>query len=184
MLTIGMREEGRYTRGHAIAAYEVEDMGEGIYHLHVYDSNYPGQDKFVVFDTKEETWRYHTAADPTQTANDYPGDATSKTLGLKSQAARELDVYGCPFCPESSERASLHHPSRASGAKNTKKDQVAFTLDGEGELLIADAAGKRIGYDFAKNRFVNDLLASNSISKKENCSSKTMTRRGTPTMCW
>ena len=38
VLSIGMREDGRYTRGHAIAPYAVEDMGEGIYHLFVYDS--------------------------------------------------------------------------------------------------------------------------------------------------
>ena len=157
VLTIGMREEGRYTRGHAIAPYAVEDMGEGTYHLHVYDSNYPGQDKFVVFDTKEETWRYHTAADPTKTANDYVGDATSKTLGLKSQAARELPVYGCPFCPDSSERAALHHASHMSPVTKTKKDQVVFTLDGEGEYLITDPNGKRIGYDIAKNRSVNEI---------------------------
>jgi hypothetical protein len=157
VLTIGMREDGRYTRGHAIAPYAVEDMGEGIYHLLVYDSNYPGEKKFVVFDTKEETWRYHTAADPTKTANDYVGDATSKTLGLKSQAARELPFYGCPFCPDSSERAALHHASGKSGTTKTKKDQVVFMLDGEGEYLITDPSGKRIGYDMARNRSVNEI---------------------------
>jgi hypothetical protein len=155
VLSIGMREDGRYTRGHAISPYAVEDMGEGIYHLYVYDSNYPGDaTKVVIFDTKEETWRYHTAADPTTTANDYVGDATSQTLGLKSQAARELPVYGCPFCSDSSERASLHH---VSAVKKPKKDQVGFALDGEGEYLITDPNGKRIGYDFVKNRFVNEI---------------------------
>ena len=63
----------------------------------------------MVIDKGEETWRYHTAADPTKTASDYVGNATSQTLGLKSQAARELDSYGCPFCSDSNERASLHH---------------------------------------------------------------------------
>jgi hypothetical protein len=155
VLSIGMREDGRYTRGHAISPYAVEDMGEGIYHLYVYDSNYPGDaTKVVIFDTKEETWRYHTAADPTKTANDYIGDATSQTLGLKSQAARELPVYGCPFCSDSSERAALHH---VSAVKKPKKDQVGFALDGEGEYLITDPNGKRIGYDFAKNHFVNEI---------------------------
>src|SRR5437016_1570429 len=157
VLTIGMREDGRYTRGHAITPYAVEDMGESIYHLHVYDSNYPGQVKFVVFDTKEETWSYHTAADPTKTANDYVGDANSKTLGLKSQAAREFQEYGCPFCPDSSERAALHHGSRTTIPKKPKKDQVGFALDGEGEYMITDPNGRRIGYDFSKNRVVNEI---------------------------
>jgi len=82
------------------------------------------------------------------------GDASSHTLGLKSQAARELSVYGCPFCADSSERARLHH---GSSVKKPKKDQVGFALDGEGEYLITDPNGKRIGYDFAKNRFVNEI---------------------------
>jgi len=165
IFSIGMREDGRYTRGHAIAPYAVEDMGEGIYHVFVYDSNYPGDaNKFIIIDTKEETWRYHTASDPSKTANDYLGDATSQTLGLKSQAARELEVYGCPFCPDSNQRAALHHAPGAAAAKRTKKDQVTFTLDGEGEYMITDPAGKRIGYDFAKSRFVNEIPAADVIT--------------------
>jgi hypothetical protein len=153
-MSIGMREDGRYTRGHAITPYAVADMGEGIIHVFVYDNNYPKDDnKYLIIDTKEETWRYHTASDPTKTANDYVGGA-DQTLGLKSMASRELPVYGCPFCPDSSNRASLHHASRPAIAK---KDQVSFALDGEGEYLITDPGGKRIGYDFAKNRSVNEI---------------------------
>jgi hypothetical protein len=153
VMSIGMREDGRYTRGHAITPYGVEDMGDGEYHILVYDSNYKGESKYVELNAKEETWRYHTASDPTKTANDYVGDATTQTLGLKSQKARELDVYGCPFCSDSSERALLHHAS----AKKTKKDQVSFVLTGEGETLVTDPNGKRIGYDFAKNRLINEI---------------------------
>jgi hypothetical protein len=150
VMSIGMRENGSYSRGHAITPFAVEDMGEGEYHVHVYDSNFPGQDKFVVVDTGDETWRYHTASDPTKTATDYIGNATSQTLGLKSQAARELDVYGCPFCADDTER---HHAS----SKKPKKSQVSFVLTGEGETLITDPNGKRIGFDFAKNRTVNEI---------------------------
>ena len=150
VMSIGMREDGRYSRGHAITPFAVEDMGEGVYHVHVYDSNFPGLDKSVEVDTGDETWRYHTASDPTKTATDYVGNATSQTLGLKSQAARELDVYGCPFCTDDSER---HHAS----SKKPKKSQVSFVLTGEGETLITDPNGKRIGFDFAKNRTVNEI---------------------------
>ena len=149
VMSIGMRENGRYTRGHAITPFAVEDMGEGEYHVHVYDSNYPKQDKFVVIDTADETWRYHTASDPSATASDYVGNATSQTLGLKSQAARELDAYGCPFCADDSER---HH-----AAKKPRKSQVSFVLTGEGETLITDPNGKHIGFDFAKNRTINEI---------------------------
>jgi hypothetical protein len=150
VMSIGMRENGRYTRGHAITPFAVEDMGEGEFHVHVYDSNYPKQDKFVVIDTGDETWRYHTASDPNATASDYVGTATSQTLGLKSQAARELEVYGCPFCTDDTAR---HHAS----SKKPKKSQVSFVLTGEGETLITDPTGKHIGFDFAKNKTINEI---------------------------
>jgi hypothetical protein len=150
VMSIGMREDGRYTRGHAITPFAVEDMGEGVFHVHVYDSNYPGQDKFLEVDSADETWRYHTAADPTKTASDYVGTATSQTLGLKSQASRELDAYGCPFCTDDTAR---HHAS----SKKPRKSQVSFVLTGEGETLITDPNGKRIGFDFAKNKTVNEI---------------------------
>ena len=153
-LAIYLRVDGRLTRGHAIVPYAIEDMGEGEYNIHVYDSNYPGVSKVVELNAKEETWRYHTAADPNQTANDYVGDASTKSLTVQNLNARELDVYGCPFCPDSSEEAKLNH---ASATKKTKENQVGFTMDGEGEYMITDPNGKRIGYDFARNRFVNEI---------------------------
>jgi len=151
--------DGRLAKGHAIAPYAVEDMGDGEYRIHVYDSNYPGLSKYVELDAKEETWRYHTAANPSQTASDYVGDANTHSLSLQNLGARQLEVYGCPFCPDSNERASLHHAS-----KKTKKDQVGFTMDGEGEYLVTDPNGKRIGYDFAKNHFVNEIPEADVIT--------------------
>ncbi len=147
-------EEGRLTKGHAIAPYAVEDMGEGEYHIHVYDSNFPGVSKYVELDAKEETWRYHTAANPSQTASDYVGDTSTNSITVQNLGARELEEYGCPFCPESNDRARLHH---AGASKKLKEDKVGFTMDGEGEYMITDPNGKRIGYDFAKSRFVNEI---------------------------
>jgi hypothetical protein len=148
-------EDGRLTKGHCITPYAVEDMGDGLYHVLVYDSNFPGLIKYVEINTKEESWRYHTAANPGQAASDYVGDTSTNSITLQNLAARELETYGCPFCPDNSERASLHHASRSSAP--TKKEQVGFALTGEGEYLITDPNGKRIGYDFAKSRFVNEI---------------------------
>jgi hypothetical protein len=154
-LAIYMKVDGRLTHGHAIVPYAIEDMGDGEYHIHVYDSNYPNTSKYVELNAKEETWRYHTASDPSQTANDYVGDANSHSLTVQNLAARELDSYDCPFCEDAS-NARLHH---AQKKKNTRRrdDDLGFTLDGEGEYMITDPNGKHIGYDFAKSRFVNEI---------------------------
>jgi hypothetical protein len=145
--------DGIHKNGHAILPYAVEDMGEGLYHIHVYDSNFEKTSKYVELDVEDETWRYHTSSEPGQTADDYVGNASTKSLSLQNLNARELEIYGCPFCPESNERASLHH---ASG-KKTKEDQVGFTMLGEGEYMITTPNGKRIGYDFVRSRFVNEI---------------------------
>ena len=151
-LAIYQRVDGKLTRGHAIVPYAVEDMGEGLYHIHVYDSNFEKTSRYVTLDADEETWRYHTASDPSKTASDYVGNASTQSLSLQNLNARELETYGCPFCPES-ERAKAHH---ASG-KKTREDQVGFTMSGEGEYMITDPNGKRIGYDFTRSRFVNEI---------------------------
>jgi hypothetical protein len=147
-------DEGRLTKGHCILPYAIEDMGDGEHRIHVYDSNFEGRSKYLELDAKEESWRYHTAANPSQTASDYVGDASTQSITVQNIQARELDQYGCPFCPDSSERAQLHH---ARSGKKLKEDKVAFTMDGEGEYMITDPNGKRVGYDFTRNRFVNEI---------------------------
>jgi len=152
-LLIYLKVDGRLTRGHAITPYAIEDMGDGDYRIHVYDSNFPNQGKFVEMNAKEETWRYHTASDPSQTANDYYGDADSHSITVQNLNAREYESYGCPFCSDGNEQAKLNH----ARGKKPKEDKVVFTMDGEGEYIITDPTGKRIGYDFARNNFVNEI---------------------------
>lgn len=159
-LLIYLKVDGRLTRGHAIAPYAIEDMGDGDYRIHIYDSNFPKDaNRYVELNAKDETWRYHTASNPSQTANDYVGDANTHSLSLQDVASRELEIYGCPFCPDASDSAKLHH----ARAKKTQEDQVSFSMDGEGEYMVTDPNGKRIGYDFAKNSFVNEIPAADII---------------------
>ncbi len=101
-----MKEAGKYTRGHSIVPIAIEDMGGDIYRLHVYDNNYPGQTKYVTINAKTETWRYHTANNPAETARDYVGGAKTNTLGLKRLSDRFRNRYECPFCDEDEEQDS------------------------------------------------------------------------------
>src|SRR6476620_1257110 len=48
-----LKEDG--TGGHAITAYEVQDQGNGIFWVMVYDNNYPGQERKMVVDTNANT---------------------------------------------------------------------------------------------------------------------------------
>ena len=176
-LEVWMIENGKYARGHSILPIAIEDMGNGIERIHVYDNNYPGQTKYVIVDTKKETWRYHTANNPAETARDYVGTATSHTLGLKRLSDRSRQRFECPFCDEDEEEESdddeafydngfprnfMMNAAFVKKEKHAKRAQteaetINISLTGEADLLISDPTGKRIGYDSLKKATVNEI---------------------------
>ena len=48
--------------GHSITPYAVEDVGKGVFWIHVYDNNYPCAYKYVEIDTNLNTWQYESGA--------------------------------------------------------------------------------------------------------------------------
>ncbi len=178
-LEVWMKEAGKYTRGHAVVPMAIEDMGADVYRIHVYDNNYPGQTKYVVVNAKTETWRYHTANNPAETARDYVGGAATKTLGLKRLSDRARSRYECPFCDEDEAEetdddeafydnglpknfmlnASFAARNAASKFRGQTSEQETINVSASGDidLLIADPSGKRIGYDAAKKLSLNEI---------------------------
>lgn len=152
-LGIGMRANGQYTRGHSIVPIAIEDTGSGIFLIHVYDNNFPGQTKFVSVDTKTESWRYRTASDPNDTARDYVGNKQTQTMSLKKLSDRNRRRFECPFAADEEESEGGVEGTKADG------DEIYFSMDGEGSFLITDPSGKRIGYDAAKNAEVNEVAS-------------------------
>ncbi len=172
-LGIGVLIDGKYARGHSIVPFAVEDMGEDNFRIHVYDNNYPGETKYVYMNTKAETWRYHTASDPSKTANDYIGNANTHTMSLKRMSDRLRNRFGCSFCdedeggddamiePRSSSpfmNASYTlNPVAAHTPAAPKAEALTVLSSGDVDLLITDPNGKRIGYDVAKKLTVNEI---------------------------
>lgn len=170
-LEVWMRENGKYTRGHSVVPIAVEDMGEEVYRLHVYDNNYPGQTKYVVVDGNKETWRYHTANNPAETARDYYGSAATNTLALKRLSDRSRRRFECPFCDEDEEQEtdgeeaavrlsrgfSFSDASFAEPARRDEQESLTVSLSGDADLLVTDPAGRRIGYDPLKKAAFNEI---------------------------
>src|SRR5262249_55807416 len=51
--------------GHAITPYEVQDMGNGLFHIMVYDNNWPkDSNRFIEVDSNANTWTYLAATSP------------------------------------------------------------------------------------------------------------------------
>ena len=85
--------------GHAVLPYAVEYETADIVKIKIYDSNWPGQDRFVKADLAKNTWEFSFAgADPNNDPNAWTGK--SKDLDITSMDTRASGT--CPFCGDKS----------------------------------------------------------------------------------
>jgi hypothetical protein len=146
--TIGIyKEDG--SGGHAITPFGVEDKGDGLYAILVYDNNYPGQTRELLIDSRDNTWLYEASINPQVESELYTGNAETQTLDLTPTSAR-FEPQECPFC-------SGEGFSSTGGGKLATPDQKlnSIFLDGEGHILITDESGNRLGY--ADGKIVNEI---------------------------
>ena len=157
-------KDGKKVGGHAVTPYAVEEMGDDVYRILLYDNNYPGETKYLTVNKKDQTWSYRTASNPNDAEDNYHGDANTHTLEITPESLRDSESFTCPFCSdESGSGGERHHASKAV-APATK--YVAFAMDGEGDFLITDATGKRVGFDFKNNKFVDEIAGSRVVFDK------------------
>ena len=144
--TMGIyKEDG--SGGHAITPIGVEDKGDYLYAILVYDNNYPGETRELLIDTRDNSWVYEASINPDVEPDLYSGNADTMTLDLTPTSAR-LGLQTCPFCGGafSSNTAKFASPARLMNQ---------IFLDGEGHILIEDNAGHRLGY--VDGKIVNEI---------------------------
>ena len=156
--------EGRRVDGHAVTPFAVEEMGDDVYRVHLYDNNYPGETKYLTVNKKEETWTYHTTTKPGEPEGEYKGDANTHTLEITAESLRDATPFTCPFCSGSDSSSGERHHAARPAAPRTQ--YVGFLMDGEGDMLITDEAGKRVGFDFKNSKFVNEIAGSRVVFEK------------------
>ena len=145
--TMGIYQRG-YKGGHAITPFAVEDMGDGTYSVHVYDNNFPGQDRIVTINKAAETWSYSASINPDEPESLYEGDAKSFTLSLTPTSNR-LTTQVCTFCDT---------PPAANGGSGLMSAETEFNqiwLDGDGVMYITDEQGHRVG--IIDGKVVNEI---------------------------
>jgi hypothetical protein len=148
--------------GHAVTPYAVEDRGDGIYWIMVYDNNYPGAARAIEVDTNADTWRYSGSTNPDEPADEYEGDASTYTLELAPIQPRLVQQI-CPFCDDAAGEADGEGQvkGQALGA------QVSYNevwLEGDADLLITDAEGRSLG--FKNGAFVSEIPGAISNANK------------------
>jgi len=84
--------------GHAVTPYAVEDKGNGIHWIHIYDNNWPDRERHIIIDHERNTWAYELASlNPDIPKEPWKGDAYTHTIGVTSLQHR-LSKPDCPFC--------------------------------------------------------------------------------------
>src|SRR5437763_10042247 len=85
------------TGGHAITPFAVEKNRNGLYHILVYDNNFPGIMRAIVVDTSNDSWAYVGGPDPSDTNELYDGDADTQSMLLFPTSPGDV-TQPCPFC--------------------------------------------------------------------------------------
>jgi hypothetical protein len=140
------------TGGHATTPYAIQDQGNDITWILHYDNNFPGEERHIEVNRKTQVWKYVTASDPSQAAEDYDGDADTKTLTISPTSVR-VGKLQCPFCGDID-------PDGAAAAKGSRKIDV----EGDAQLLVTDDTGKRIGR--ADGKIVDEIPGATVVQQK------------------
>ena len=114
--------------GHAVSPYRVES-GEDTHRVFVYDSNWPGEERWI--DVDDDGWTYALAStNPTEAAEAWGGG--TGTMELTPMSARK-GPFTCAFCPQEGQTKS--------GTLMT----VAASGDSQLGLQVQDQDGNRLG---------------------------------------
>jgi hypothetical protein len=85
--------------GHAILPYALEWVNEDVVKIKIYDSNWPGKDRYVTVDLKADKWTFaYSGEDPANDPDMWSGGAAD--MDMTSVASRTSAT--CPFCSGSS----------------------------------------------------------------------------------
>ena len=125
--------------GHAVVPYALEDKGGDVYWLYIYEVNAPNDfNRKIEFDTNDNTWAYLPDGEP-DALGIYLGSVDYKTNYYKH----------CHFCNPPT-------VGRAASALNAD-NYIEYTLTGEGQILVTNSAGQRVGYDPDTGEYVNEI---------------------------
>jgi hypothetical protein len=139
-----------------VTPYAVEDAGDGIYKVFVYDNNYPSQGRILTIDRNADTWQYEASTNPSVEADLYEGDATTDTLSIHATSLR----FG--------EQAAAFDEGEVSGFASAVaggNGGVEVWLEGDANLLITALDGRRVGW-LEDGSFVNEIDGATATNLK------------------
>jgi len=92
MYTIGLYST---SGGHAVVPYAVQEITPGMFVISVYDSNWPGRDRFLEINTNNDTWRFSYKAE-NQVTDTEAWSGKSGSMDITPFSARTAK-FSAPF---------------------------------------------------------------------------------------
>lgn len=84
--------------GHAVTPYAIEDRGNDVHWIRIYDNNYPDTERYITIDRAANTWKYDLAAiNPNVPKMPWSGTADDHNIVVIPLELR-LKKAVCPFC--------------------------------------------------------------------------------------
>jgi hypothetical protein len=138
---------------HAITAYGVQDQGNGIYWIMVYDNNYPGAERHITVDFNVNAWEYEASINPSVDPFTYRGNLENQNPIRLAREEMRVDqpFFPCEFCSGSGSAGK-------GGGKLAASTQEFNQIFSEGyvNVELQDDNGRRIGYD-ENGKFINEI---------------------------
>jgi hypothetical protein len=114
--------------GHAVTPYAVEDKGNGIHWIRIYDNNWPDKERYIIIDRNANTWKYELASlNPDVPREPWSGTAETHSIAVTPLSYR-LSRPECPFCTGSKK---LIIPRGANGVSITNHDGKKVGVEGD-----------------------------------------------------
>lgn len=129
------------TGGHAITPYSVVDKGKGKFAVLVYDNNWPGKPRQILFDRNANKWSYYAALNPGVPGAKYYGDETTPRIYL-FPTNPGLGKQPCSFCAGTISSIDINSDAPSFG---TVALSDAISSD-HPRLLLTAPDGKRTGW--------------------------------------
>lgn len=138
---------------HAITAYGVQDQGDGIYWIMVYDNNHPGAERHITVDTNTNAWEYEASINPSVDPFTYRGNLENQnSIRLAREEMRaDQPYFPCEFCNGTGSAGK----GGSKLAIATQEFNQIFT-EGYVNVELEDDNGRKIGYD-ENGKFVNEI---------------------------
>jgi hypothetical protein len=133
---VDMMKKGEYATlavrsahgGHAVTPYAIEDRGNGIHWIRIYDNNWPDKERYVIIDRNANTWKYELASlNPDVPKEPWEGNAETHTIAVIPLALR-LGKAECPFCTGSKK---LVVPRGSNSISLTNQDGKKLGREGD-----------------------------------------------------